>query len=215
MDCHLFRLLIQRYYDGDLDKVERAEYESHRRRCEVCRAEEASFAHVFSILSDVPRFEPSSDFNARVLARVDVAGYRVDPVRRAARGIGRGWNAVPVPLRNGAVIAAIFALFIAAYRPFLWYLVSVMEQGAESVSSGLLVLRALVEKIAIVWKGSDALRQYEIAGQTLLRSLQKLFGGMHPFEIALLLVSVVLVVLVLYRTVAAARRKGETHVGIM
>jgi anti-sigma factor RsiW len=215
MDCHVYRLLIQRYYDGELDAVERAEYESHSRQCDACRAEDARFAGVFALLGAAPRYEPSSEFNARVLARVDVAAYRVGPLRKTARALAHLWNAVPVPLRNGAVIVGIFALFMAAYRPFLWYLVSVIERGADSVSSGMLFLRALAERTATVWKGSGALRQYEVAGQTLGRAVQKLFGGMHPHEIALLLVSAILIVIALYRTVAAARRKGETHVGIL
>ena len=215
MDCRLFELLMQRYHDGDLDRVERAEYESHLRGCASCRDAEARYARVVSMLGSVPRFEPSSDFNARVLARVDVAAYRLTPVRRAARAIEHAWRAMPVPLRNGGLVVGAFALFVAAYRPFFWYLVSIVEQGARSASTGALFLRALLEKIASVSKGSGTLRQYQVAGETLLRALQKLFGGMHPLEIAVLYVSVILVVVVLYRRVAAARRKGETNVGVV
>jgi hypothetical protein len=206
---------MQRYFDGDLGAVERAEYESHRHQCEACRADDARFASVFSLLSAVPRFEPSVDFNARVLARVDVAAYRVGPVRKATRAVEHVWNAAPVLLRNGVVIAGIFAFFIAVYRPFLWYLVSLIEQGAGSMSSGMHFLRTLADKIVIVWKGSDALRQFEIAGETVLRAFQKLFGGVRPLEIALLLGSAALVTIVLFRTVVAARRKGETHVSTL
>ncbi len=214
MDCHLFRLLMQRYYDGELEPPERAEYENHRRQCEECRVEDARFAGVFSLLESVPRFEPRSDFDARVLARIDVAAFRVRPARKAAIAIGRVWNALPVPLRNAAVVVAAGAFFVTLYRPLLAYLVSVVERGAGSAWSGVLVLRALVEKMVIVWKGAGTMRNYEVVGQTLQRTFLRMLGGMHPHEIALIIVSLAVVVAVIYR-MAAARRKGETHVGIV
>lgn len=214
MDCHLFRLVMQRYYDGELEPAERAEYENHRRGCEACRAEDAAFASVFSLLESVPRFEPRSDFDARVLARVDVAAYRVRLARRAANAIGRAWNAVPVPLRNAAVVVAAGAFFVTLYRPLLTYLVSVVGRGAGSAWTGVLFLGVLAEKTVVVWKGAGTLRNYEVVGQTLQRTFLRMLGGMHPHEIALVVVSIALVVVVIYR-MAAARRKGETHVGIV
>jgi anti-sigma factor RsiW len=214
MDCHLYRLLMQRYYDGELESAERAAFENHRRGCEACRAEDAAFAAVFSLLESVPRFEPRSDFDARVLARVDVAAYRVRPARKAANAIDRAWNAVPAPLRNAAVIVASAAFFITLYRPLLMYLVSVVGGGAASAWSGVLFMRALAEKMIVVTKGSGTLRNYEVVGQTLQRTFLRMLGGMHPHEMALVIVSIAVVVAVIYR-MASARRKGETHVGIV
>jgi len=214
MDCHLFRLLMQRYYDGELEPAERAEFENHRRGCEACRAEDAAFASVFALLESVPRFEPRSDFDARVLARVDAAAYRVRPARKAARAIGRAWNAVPVPLRNAAIVAASGAFFVTLYRPLLKYLISVVGDGASSAWSAALMLRAFAEKMIVAWKDTGTLRNYEVVGQTLHRTFLRMLGGMHPHEAALIVVSIAVAVVVIYR-MAAARRKGETHVGLV
>jgi anti-sigma factor RsiW len=215
MECDLYRLLIQRYHDGELEPSERAEYENHRRRCEACRALDARFALVAGALDVIPRFEPSPGFDARVMSRVDVAAYRVGPARRAARAAGRAWNAAPIPARNASIIATVGIFFIAVYKPLLDYLIATVRHGAETLWTGALFARALLERIETIWKSSGAVRNYEIVGQTLLRALHRYFAGMNAAQVAAAIVSLVVIAVVLRRTVGAARRKGETHVGIL
>jgi hypothetical protein len=215
MECDLYRLLIQRYHDGELEPAERAEYENHRRRCEACRALDERFAFVAVALDTLPRFEPSSDFDARVLSRVDIAAYRVSPARRAVRAAGRAWNAVPIPARNGSIIAAVALFFIAVYKPLFDYMLVTIRHGAEALWTGAIFAKALFERIETIWRSAGAVRNYEIVGQTLLRALHRYAAGMNAAQIAAAIVSLVVIAVVLHRMLGAARRKGETHVGIL
>lgn len=215
MECHLFRLLIQRYHDGELEPAERAEYENHRRRCEACRALDMRFSLVTGALDGLPRFEPSSDFDRRVLSQVDIGAYRVSPARRAVRAAGRGWNAVPVPVRNGSLVAALGLFFIAVYKPLLDYMIAVIRHGAETFWTGTIFARALLGKIETIWRGAGAVRNYEIVGQTLFRAFHRYAAGLNAVQIAAAILSLILVAVVLRRMLGAARGKGETHVGIL
>ncbi|MGD1048718.1 MAG: zf-HC2 domain-containing protein [Candidatus Krumholzibacteriaceae bacterium] len=215
MECHLFRLLIQRYHDGELDPAERAEYENHRRRCEACRVLDGRYALIAAALDGVPLMEPPAGFNRSVLSRVDVAAYRVGPARAAARAIGSGWNAVPAPLRSGIVIAAVCALVIAVCTPLLDYMILVVRQGAEALWSGMIFVRELGPRIEMIWRSIGMLRNYEVALQMLHRTFPRLAAGLNPVEAVLVIASLTLVAVVLHRLLGAARRKGETHVCIM
>jgi hypothetical protein len=215
MECDLFRLFIQRYHDGELDQAERAEYENHRRQCEACRELDGRFALLVAALNDAPLFEPSPGFNARVMSQVDVAAYRVSPVRRLLGALGRLWGAMPIPVRNGAVIAFIGALFIAVYKPFLDYMISTIGEGAVALWSGMAIVRELVDKVEVVWKGIGTVRNYEVVGQTVLRASRHAAAGLNSVQTAVAIATLVLVVIVLYRTLGAARNKGETNVSIL
>jgi len=215
MECHLFRLLVQRYYDGELDPAERAEYENHRRRCEACRALDGRFATIVAALDGAPRFEPSADFNSRVLSRIDIASYRVTNARRAARAVARGWNAMPIPLRNAVSVAAVCVVFIAVYQPLLDYMIMKIRQGAEALWSAALFARELGGKIEMIWNGISTVRNYEIVGATLLRTIHRFVSGLNPFELALGAASVLVVAIALRRLLGVAQRKGESNVCIL
>ncbi|MFA4948548.1 MAG: zf-HC2 domain-containing protein [Candidatus Krumholzibacteriia bacterium] len=215
MECRLFRLLIQRCHDGELEPAERAEYENHRRRCEACRSRDAHFALIAGALDELTIFEPSPDFDRKVLSQVDIGAYRVSPARRAVRAAGRGWNAVPVPVRNGSLVAALGFFFIAVYKPILDYMITTIRQGAEAFWTGTIFVRALLDKMEAIWKGAGAARNYEIVGQTLLRAFHRYATGMNSAQIAAAIFSLILVAVVLHRMLGAARRKGETNVGIL
>jgi anti-sigma factor RsiW len=215
MDCHLFRLLMQRYHDGELEPAERAAFEHHRSGCGECRALDARFALLVGALDAAPRFEPSAGFDARVLACVDIAAYRVSPVRRAFRAAERRWSAAPVALRNAAVIAALCALFIAVYKPLLDSMIATIRQGTEALWSGIVIFQQIGHRVETIWRSAGTVRNYEIVGQMLLRAFRRFGAGAGATEIALAIASLVVVALVLYLMRAAARRKGETHVCIL
>jgi len=214
MECHLFRLLIQRYYDGELDPAQRSEYENHRRGCGECRAQDGRFAFLVGALDNVPRFEPSADFNRRVLSHVDVAAYRVSVPRAALRAIGRGWNGMSIPLRNSAVVVAVCAVFIAVYKPLLDYVIMTARQGAEALWSGTLLVQELGDKIALIWRSIGTVQSYEIVGQTLLRAFHHIVSGLNPVQVAVAIAAVVFVAVALHRVFGVAQRKGESDVCI-
>ncbi len=215
MECHLFQLLIQRHHDGELEPAERAEYENHLRRCEACRSADGRFSLVAGALDGLPLFEPSPDFDRKVLSQVDIGAYRVSPARRAVRAAGRGWNAVPVPVRNGSLIASLGLFFIAVYKPLFDYMITTIRHSAEAFWTGTIFARALLDKIEAIWKSSGAVRNYEIVGQTLFRAFHRYATGLNAAQIAAAIVSLILVAVVLRRMLGAARGKGETHVGIL
>jgi anti-sigma factor RsiW len=215
MKCHLFRLLIQRYYDGELDPAERSEYESHRRRCSACRALDSRFAVLVDALDHAPSFEPSADFNRRVLSRIDVASFRVNPARAAFRAIGRALSAVPIPLRNAGIVTAICAGFIAVYKPLLDYMITTIGHGAEALWSGMLFVQELGGRIAALVRGVSAAQSYEVAGQTLFRAFHHILSELNPVQAVVAIASLVFVAVVIRRMLGAARRKGETDVCIL
>jgi len=215
MECELFRSLMQRRFDGELGPAERAEYDNHRRRCGACRSLDARFALVAGALDGLPRFEPSGDFDAKVLSRIDVRAYRVSPARKAARAAAGAWNAVPATVRNGAIVAALGFFFIAVYKPLLDSMLGMIRHGAEALWTGAVFMSALLEKMETIWRSVGAARNYEIVAQTLLRAFQRYVAGMNMVQIAAAVVSLIVVAVVLHRMLGAARRKGETHVSIL
>lgn len=212
MECDLFRLLVQKYHDGELAPGERAEYENHRRQCEGCRALETRYAVLLAALDGAPRFEPSPGFDEGVLSRVDVARYRVSGRRRLVGAVERLWNTAPVTLRNGAAIALVCALLLAIYRPLFDYAATAVVQGIAALSSAVLLIRDFFVTVETLWKGLGPVRNYEIVGQTLLRTLRHAAAGFTPAEIAAAVAVLVIVGAVLYRVLGTSPRKGETNV---
>lgn len=215
MDCGLFALLVQGYHDGELDAAERASYEQHRRSCEACRRLDERYARVVASLAAMPLFEPSPGFDRAVLSRVDLGAYRVSPARRFFGAIERRWNAAPIALRNGALAGLVCAAIVAVYKPLFDYIVATVGGGAGSVWAGMLLVRDVLARAAGVWKASEAVRNYEVVGQTVLRALHRATAGIGPAEAAAIAAVVVIAAIVLYRSFGPARRKGETHVGIV
>jgi hypothetical protein len=215
MDCRLYMLLIQRYHDGDLDAVARAEYERHRRVCAACRELDERYGLVAEALGAMPVYEPSPGFNRRVLSRVDIAAYRTGPARRFFIAVERSWNAFPIPVRRCAVVAAVSALVIGVYKPLFDYVVRTVGQGAGGLWEGMRFMHGLLGKAAIVWKASGAARDYEVVWQTLFRALPRPAAGLHPVQTIALAAVMVAAAVVLIRAFGSARRKGETNVCLL
>lgn len=213
MDCHFFKILIQCYYDGELDPVAISDYERHRRSCETCRALDAEHAALFGALGDIPRFEPSDRFNASVMSRVDVSRYRVSVSRRFAGLLGGAWNRMPASIRVGTALAAVFALFVTIYRPLLQLLIDMLQGTATLVGSIFLLARELPNMGRDLLESFSAVESYKVAGETLLNALQRVASALPVTYILIPFVAVVLF-LFLVRITRAIAKKGETHAGI-
>lgn len=213
MDCHLFRILIQRYYDGELDPVAISDYERHRHGCNGCRALDAEYAALFGALGDIPKFEPSERFNAAVMSRIDVSRYRVNVLRRFAGLFGGTWNRMPASVRVGASLTAVFALFVTIYRPFLQLLIDMLQGTATFIGSILLLARELPNMGSDLVDSLGALENYRIAGETLLNALQRVASAL-PLTYILIPPAAVILLLFLIRVTRAIAKKGETHAGI-
>ncbi len=213
VDCHLFKMLIQRYYDGELDPVAVSDYERHRSGCEICRALDAEYAALFGALEDIPRMEPSEGFDARVMARVDVSRYRVSAVRRFAARFGGAWNRMPAYVRVGSALTAVFGLFVTIYRPFLQFLIDILGGAATLVGSLLLLTRELPNMWNDLIDILGAVESYKVAGLTLLNALHRSVSALPMIYVLIPLAAVVLLLL-LVRITRAIAKKGETHAGI-
>jgi len=214
MDCHLFHMLIQRYHDGELDAVERAAYENHRRLCEACRLFDGRYAAVFGALDGIEKFEPSADFNSAVMARVDVSRYRVGAARKAAGAVGRGWFWIPFPVRAGVAVSAIFALFITAYGPFMEFFITLGERFVALVGSSLIAARELALRSETLLKSLSSATNYRLAGEVLLKTLQRWISGLPLSHIMIAAVVVIGAMLLTVRAARTAWSKGETHVSL-
>ena len=215
MECRLYSMLIQRYHDGELDAVARAEYERHRRACAACRELDARYALVAGALGAMPVYEPSPEFNRRVLSRVDVAAYRTSPAKRFFGAVERSWNALPIPVRRGAVVGVLAALVVGVYKPLFDYVVRTVGLGAGGLWEGMRFMHQLLGKAAGVMKASGAVRDYEVVGQTLLRALPKPAEGINPVQAIVLAAVLAAAAVVLIRVIGSARRKGESNVCLL
>lgn len=213
MDCHLFKLLVQRYYDGELDPVAVSDYEQHRRSCRACRELDAEYATFFAVLRDIPKLEPSHSFNADVMARVDISRYRVRAGRRVAGIFSGAWGFLPAPIRIGSVVAVVFAFFVTAYGPFLDLLINALRGAATLVGSIMVFVRELpgVGKNLLTY--FSEVENYRLAGVTILKTFQRVASELHVTYIMMAIAAVVLLLFIV-RIARVAARKGETHAGI-
>jgi predicted anti-sigma-YlaC factor YlaD len=214
MECHIFKMLIQRYHDGELDAVERAAYENHRGMCKSCRQQDAELARIFGALGNIELFEPSNAFGAKVIAQIDIARYRVSPARKAVRAFGQVWYRLPAQVRVGGALAVVFALFITAYRPFLDFFVSLGGRAITYLGTGLLVIQKVVTDTETVSKYLSSSTNYKVAGEILLKTFQRVIVGIPLYQILIVATLLIVVLAITFRAARIAWRKGETHVGI-
>ncbi|UCF05052.1 MAG: zf-HC2 domain-containing protein [bacterium] len=215
MDCHLFHMLIQRYYDGLLDAIERADYENHRRTCPACRLADSEHATVFRALDGIPRLVPSQSFNAKVLAQVDISRYRVGAAKKVSNAIGRGWFWIPFPVRVGIGISAVFALFVTAYGPFIDFFASLGERFTALIGSGMIAVRELAIRSETLIKSLGSATNYRLAGEVLLATFQRWIAGLPLSYIVMATAVMIIVLLFAIRAARTAWSKGETHVSVL
>jgi hypothetical protein len=214
MECRHFGLLIQRYYDGELEPAERAKYENHRAECRACGKLDAQYAAVFEGLSRIPMAEPSAGFNNSVLARVNIARYRTSPVRRFFQSIRGGWIYLPARLRVTATIAAVFGLFVAVYTPVIGLFAAGARKAAAVIGSGLYIVRRLLEDPSRVSSYFKTSTNYKLAGKILMDTFERQISGIPVSHFMLITAVAVVALILVVRSTRAVWKKGETHVGI-
>ena len=215
MDCDLFRLLIQKYYDGELDPAEKARFETHRANCAECRAVENGFLEVFETLQVMSHFQPSEQFNNRVMAEVDTCKYRENALRKFARDINWKWNAVPSWARIAGSLAAAFVFFMYIFRPVYLEMVEAARKAVLFLLSAAVLLRRagdLYERF-INYLNSDP--GFIVAARVLMgktvQFLREIPAGYYVVG-ALIAFLIIYMMLKLTRT---SWRKGESHVSVI
>jgi hypothetical protein len=215
MNCRHFEMLIQKYYDGELDAVEMAEYENHLGSCPSCLGLDAQFAAVFGALDEIPLAEPSPGFDTNVMAMVDVARYRKSAFSRAGVAIRGGWDRLPFPARVAGGIAAVFGLFIAVYTPMIGMIAAATGRAATFVGSGLYIMRRVIEDPSVIGNYLATSTNYRLAGKILLETFEKQVSGIQLSHIVIAGLSAAVLVVLVVRATRTAWSKGETHVSII
>lgn len=214
MECHLFKMLVQKYHDGELDLAGMAEYENHFMECGECRRLDAQFAGVFSALDGIKLLEPSPGFDMNVMAHVDVARFRVSIARKAWISLRGLWQGLPKPLRVTGIAAPVFALFVAVYSPILLTMVLIAKKGVGVAGYGLYMIRKVVEDPSIIIHYLNLFEKYRVAGKILIKTAHRQAGGIPVTYSGLGIVIAVVMLVVIIRMTRIAWSKGETHVGI-
>ncbi len=215
MDCDLFRLLIQKYYDGELDPAEKARFEAHRAECPKCRAAGNDFLEVFETLQGIDRFQPSEQFNSRVMAKVDTGKYRENVLRKFVRDINWKWNAIPAWARIAGSLTAAFVFFMYVFRPVYLEIVEAARKTVLFLLSAAVLLRRagdLYERV-INYLNSDP--GFIVAARVLagkvVQFLREIPAG---FYVAGALIAV-LIIYMLLKFARTSWRKGESHVSVI
>ncbi|MBN2071462.1 MAG: zf-HC2 domain-containing protein [Candidatus Krumholzibacteriota bacterium] len=214
MNCHLFKMLVQKYYDGELDLAGMAEYENHTSECRACHAIDREYSKVFNALGAMEIFEPSPEFNMKIMAHVNVARYRVSPLKKAWISVRGRWDLLPAPLRAGVMTSAVFGLFVAVYTPILTSFVVLTQRMLGIGASGIYMLRRTIEDPAILMQFINSLEKYRVAGRLLIKTFQRQAGDISAVYLSIGIIASILSLYLIIRMTRIAWRKGETHVGI-
>jgi len=215
MDCDLFRLLIQKYYDGELDPAESARFEAHRRECAECGAAENEFLDVFETLQGMGHFQPSEQFDSRVMARVDTGRYRENILRKFVRDINWKWNAVPAWARVAGALAAAFVFFMYVFRPVYLEAVEVARKAVLFLLSAAVLLRRtgdLYER-AINYLNSDP--GFIVAARVLTGKIAQFLKELPAGYYAAGALIAVLIIYMMLKLTRTSWRKGESHVSVI
>jgi anti-sigma factor RsiW len=92
--AHPSSLILEQLAEGTLSPSEARAAEAHLEGCGRCSAEMESHQHLFAMLGELPRFEPSLSFSDAVMARVNIQpqeSYAVAWLRRLIPRTRRGW----------------------------------------------------------------------------------------------------------------------------
>ncbi len=215
MDCHLFTLLIQKYYDGELERAIEAEFETHLAECEECRAIECRYSEAFSALEGMGVYKTPPEFNDRVMAHVNVRKYRKNLFAEIAGTLYRRWNLLPAYIRVGGAVTGVFALFMYIFRPVFLYMLSTGESLLNFAASAVAVLKESRVGLDIIVNYFKSDPEFILAATILF---QKLKGMTVEIPIGYFVSAFVLVCLVVLMVAGVSRsswRKGDSHVGFI
>ncbi len=215
MDCHLFTLLIQKYYDGELERAVEAEFETHLAECKECRAIGDSYYEAFSALEGMGVYQPLPEFNDRVMAHVNVRKYRKSLFAEILGTLYRRWNLLPGFIRIGGAVTGVFAMFMYIFRPVFLYLLSKGGSLLTFVASAAAFLKESRAGLDIIVNYFKSDPEFILAATILF---QKLKGMTVEIPIGYFVSAFVLICLVVLMVAGVSRsswRKGDSHVGFI
>lgn len=102
MNCELSNEYLMKYFDGEINDIEDAQFKQHLKNCRKCCDEFNCMNEIFTSLEKANTVEPPEDFEARVMEKVDM----IENTRRekSARML--------VLLYNAATVVSIILLMV-------------------------------------------------------------------------------------------------------
>ncbi len=83
LECGTCRDSLQEYLDGTLEKKTSLQLFLHLRDCEECREQHDQLQSMFQLLDNLPDHQVPTNFDEKVLASVNLQGYRaMESIRR-------------------------------------------------------------------------------------------------------------------------------------
>jgi anti-sigma factor RsiW len=99
LECGQCRDSLQEYLDGTLEKKISLQLFLHLRDCEECQQEHDQLQNMFQLMDSLPDLPLPEDFDQKILASVNIEGYRaMESIRR---------ERVPVFLEEAFLPAAV------------------------------------------------------------------------------------------------------------
>ncbi|MBM7615424.1 anti-sigma factor family protein [Alkaliphilus hydrothermalis] len=75
MDCKTSSALIMSYVDGTITHEEWAHLQNHMKSCSLCQEEFEVFTEMIGLIEEMPLYEPSSDFENKIMDFIDHSLY--------------------------------------------------------------------------------------------------------------------------------------------
>ena len=70
MNCETSKDYIMKYFDGELNNIEEAQFKQHLKICPDCGSEFRCMQTIFTAIKTKAEIEPPADFETRVMDRV-------------------------------------------------------------------------------------------------------------------------------------------------
>jgi predicted anti-sigma-YlaC factor YlaD len=102
MNCEVSNEYLMKYFDGDINDIEEAQFKQHLKTCRSCSEQFNSMGEILGTLESAGTVEPPEDFEARVMEKVDA----IENVRREKSSRMLIW------LYNAATIISIVLLMV-------------------------------------------------------------------------------------------------------
>lgn len=109
MNCEMANNYMMKYFDGEINEIDDAQFKLHLKSCEKCRQEFDCMAEIFATLEGSSTLEPPENFEASVMEKVNA--FEKKRMEKKTRLL--------VLLYNATAVIAMLSLmtFVADIRP--------------------------------------------------------------------------------------------------
>ncbi len=157
LECGPCRESLQEYLDGTLEKKQSLSIFLHLRDCLECQAEHDQLQSMFQLMDNMPELPLPADFDDKILASINIEGYRaMEGIRQERVPVYLEEAFLPAALRSKVTrFAGIGVSALALVSQFTW---------ADSAYLPVIVAVGLVPEMLVRLQGIG--RRVVLAGQT-------------------------------------------------